>query len=204
MLSAIARGPVPVRHSSAVSVGVLVAALLIGCAKTPSRSQPSPAASLPSSQPVAPDARKPECLQCVIEDMRQATHRDQLTVTGQFEGYSGRWLQSRRTRTRCTLEEEVVGIARFALRGEKAWPSQEPVSIEVELPCPELSRSDYAKLYHYRPDDSERDGLGHAPMLRPGQRYRLTFVRNTQMPMKDPSRLPNGRVLPTLVAVNPL
>jgi hypothetical protein len=204
MLSAIAKGLVLVRYSFSVMRGFLVVASLVGCAKTPSPSLASPAGRPSPSQPVVPDARKPECWQCILEDMRQATHRDQLTVTGQFVGYSGRWTQSHRTRARCTLEEEVVGIARFALRGEKAWPSQEPVSIEVEVPCPELSRSNYAKLYHYRPDDSERDGLGHAPILRPGQRYQLTFVRNTQMPMKDPSSLPNGRVLPTLVAVNPL
>jgi hypothetical protein len=192
------------RRFCKLTVGVLSAVLLVACAKRSSPSQAGAVAASAAAQPAPPDVRKPECLQCILEDMRQATHRDQLTVTGQFTGVAGRWLDGHRTRKRCTLDEEVVGIARFALNGEKAWPSQAPVSLETELPCPELSRPDYAKLYHYRPDDSERDGLGHAPMLRPGHRYRLTFLRNTSMPMKDPSRLLDGRVLPTLVAVNPL
>jgi len=103
-------------------------------------------------------------------------------------------------------------VVRFALVGDNPWrdeftarPTRRDVAemMEVDLPCPELSRPQYAKLYQYDADDSERDGLGHAPVLRRGELYRLTFVRITGMAMREPSHPKNGRLALTLVAVNP-
>lgn len=108
-------------------------------------------------------------------------------MTGRYLGLAGLWLDGKRTRRRCTIQDEVLGVARFTLASDSAW---RPGSlVKADLPCPELSRLDYATLYHYDPNDTERDGLGHAPVLRPGMLCRLTFVRNTDKP--------------TLVAVDP-
>ena len=105
-----------------------------------------------------------------------------------------------------------MGVVRFALLGENPWrdefsalPTRRDLAkmMEVDLPCPELSRPQYARLYQYAPDDSERDGLGHAPVLRRGQLYRLTFVRSTGIAMRDPSHPNDSLLVLTLVAVNP-
>ena len=106
-----------------------------------------------------------------------------------------------------------MGVVRFALIGHNPWRGQisgqsgrsdSVAMVEANLPCPELSRLQYAKLCHYDPDDSERDGLGHAPVLRPGQRYRLTFVRTADVVSLEPSHQDDGQPLHALVAVNPL
>ena len=146
------------------------------------------------------------------EDLRLAAHKAQVVVSARYLGLKGRWLDEQRTNRRCTRDAEVLGVVRFALVGENPWCDEfttlparrNPAkAIEVDLPCPELSRPQYAKMYQYDSDDSERDGLGHAPVLRRGQLYRLTFVRSTAMAKRDPSHPKNGRVELTLVAVNP-
>ena len=106
-----------------------------------------------------------------------------------------------------------MGVVRFSLIGQNPWlgefsgpptPRDLAKMMEVDLPCPELSRPQYAKMYRYDPDDTERDGLGHAPVLRRGGLYRLTFVRSAEAPSRPPSRPSDGRLVLTLVAVNPL
>lgn len=169
-----------------VFLGLAVAACGPG-EKTPATVSVEPAAV---QRPAPATAREPECEQCRIEDRRQAAHRQQVTWTARYLRLADRRLDGRRTRQRCTMNAEVVGTARFELLGEASSPQRRAALIDLALPCPELARPDYAKLYHYDPDDSERDGLGHAPILRPGVRYRLTLVRDAEPP--------------TLVAVNPL
>ena len=132
-----------------------------------------------------------------MEDLRQAAHKDQVVVTARYLGLNKRRTGERPTNRRCTRDLDVVGVVRFALVGDVAE------TIEADLPCPELSRPQYASLSHYDSDDTERDGLGHAPVLRQGQPYRLTLVRNPGLAVREPSR-PKGRPLVlTLVAVNP-
>ena len=147
-----------------------------------------------------------------MEDMRQRAHKDQVGVTARYLGLKERWVDEHRTNRRCTRDAEVMGVVRFALLGENPWrdefsapPTRRDVAkmMEVDLPCPELSRPQYARLYQYNPDDSERDGLGHAPVLRRGQLYRLTFVRSTGIAMGDPSHPNDSLLVLTLVAVNP-
>ena len=147
-----------------------------------------------------------------MEDMRQRAHKDQVGVTARYLGLKERWLDEHRTNRRCTRDAEVMGVVRFALLGENPWrdefsapPTRRDLAkmMEVDLPCPELSRPQYARLYQYDPDDSERDGLGHAPVLRRGQLYRLTFVRSTGIAMRDPSHPNDSLLVLTLVAVNP-
>jgi len=161
--------------------------------------------------PPAP-APKPECAACAMEDLRLAAHKDQVVVSARYLGLMGRWIDEQRTNQRCTRDAEVMGVVRFALVGENPWrdeftppPSRRDLAkmLEVDLPCPELSRPQYAKLYQYDPDDSERDGLGHAPILRRGELYRLTFVRSSDIAMREPSHPQDGRLALTLVAVNP-
>lgn len=141
-----------------------------------------------AKHPVPPAAHEPECEQCRIEDQKQAAHRDQVTLMARYLGLAGRYLDGKPTRQRCSAEDEVMGMARFEVLA-RAESARKRGTIVVTLPCPELARAEYAKLYHYDPGDTERDGLGHAPVLRPGVRYRLTLVRDS-----DP---------PTLVAVDP-
>jgi hypothetical protein len=166
--------------------------------------------STATSPPAAP--RKPECMACVLEDMRLAAHKQQVVVTARYLGVKERWLDEHRTTRRCTRQAEVMGVVRFALIGESPWrddlgqpPSRTDLAniMALDLPCPELSRPEYAQLYRYDPDDTERDGLGHAPVLRPGNRYRLTLVR--QAGIAETPRHPTDRSLVlTLVAVNPI
>ncbi len=162
--------------------------------------------------PTAPKP-KPECIQCAIEDLRQAAHKDQVEVTARYLGLKERWSDEHRTNKHCTRDRDVVGIVRFALIGANPWrdeftgpPTRKDLDkmLEVDLPCPELSRPQYAKLYQYDPDDSERDGLGHAPVLRQGELYRLTFVRNVRLDTTEPSHPNRSGPVRTLVAVNPL
>jgi hypothetical protein len=157
--------------------------------------------------------RKPECVQCALEDRRQAAHRDQIVVVARFLGIQARWLDGLRTRQRCTRDDEVIGVARFELVEDNPWRATLSATVtdrkpskllNANLPCPELSRPQYAELYRYDPDDLERDGLGHAPILRPGARYRLTFVRDLHIAMREPSHPASQQASPTLVAVNPL
>ena len=146
-----------------------------------------------------------------MEDLRLAAHKDQVGVSARYLGLKERWLDEQRTNRRCTRDAEVVGVVRFALLGDNLWRDEFSTSptrrdlakmMEVDLPCPELSRPQYARLYQYNPDDSERDGLGHAPVLRRGQLYRLTFVRSTGA-MREPSHPNDSLLVLTLVAVNP-
>jgi hypothetical protein len=157
-------------------------------------------------------APEPACAACAAEDLRLAAHKDQVVVSARYLGLKGRWIEEQRTNRRCARDAEVMGVVRFALVGDNPWrdeftarPTRRDVAemMEVDLPCPELSRPQYAKLYQYDADDSERDGLGHAPVLRRGELYRLTFVRITGMAMREPSHPKNGRLALTLVAVNP-
>jgi len=166
-------------------------------------SRPAPGKSLP----------KPECFACAMEDLRQAAHKDQVVVTARYLGLKARWSGERRTTHRCTRDLDVVGVVRFALIGKNPWYPELSRSgkrgdlvdlIEAELPCPELSRPQYANLSHYDPDDTERDGLGHAPVLRQGQVYRLTFAKSTGGVIKDTLPPRNKELVLTLVAVNPL
>jgi hypothetical protein len=170
----------------------------------------APAASVRSALVAA--AAKPECAACAMEDIRFAAHKDQVVVSARYLGLKERWIDEHRTNRRCTRDAEVMGVVRFALVGENPWrdeftapPSRRDVAkmMEVDLPCPELSRPQYAKLYQYDPDDSERDGLGHAPVLRRGELYRLTFVRGADIAMREPSHPNDSRLVLTLVAVNP-
>ena len=165
-----------------------------------------------SSRPVPAAAQaKPECEACAMEDLRLAAHKDQVGVSARYLGLKERWLDEQRTNRRCTRDAEVVGVVRFALLGDNLWRDEFSTSptrrdlakmMEVDLPCPELSRPQYARLYQYNPDDSERDGLGHAPVLRRGQLYRLTFVRSTGA-MREPSHPNDSLLVLTRVAVNP-
>jgi hypothetical protein len=150
---------------------------------------------------------------CVLEDQRIAAHKQQVDVIARYLGLKERWLDERRTNRRCRREAEVMGVVRFALLGVNPWqdeltgpPARREVAkpMEVELPCPELSRPAYAALYHYDPDDRERDGLGHAPVLREGERYRLTFVRSARLGVEAPRHPEAPRLVLTLVAVNPI
>jgi len=169
--------------------------------------------SADSSQPVpVAAAAKPECAACAMEDKRLAAHKDQVVVSARYLGLKERWIDEQRTNRRCARDVEVMGVVRFAIVGENPWrgeftspPSRRDLAkmMEVDLPCPELSRLQYAKLYQYDPDDRERDGLGHAPVLRPGELYRLTFVRSTDIVMREPSHSNDSRRVLTLVAVNP-
>ena len=166
-----------------------------------------------SSRPIPTAAAiTPECAACAMEDLRLAAHKDQVVVRARYLGLKERWVDGQRTHQSCTRDAEVMGVVRFALVGENPWrdeftapPTRRDLAamMEVDLPCPELSRPRYAKLYQYDPEDCERDGLGHAPVLRRGQLYRLTFVRSTGIAMKDPRHPRQGRVVLTLVAVNP-
>jgi hypothetical protein len=160
-----------------------------------------------------PARPKPECLECALEDSRRAAHKDQVVVSARYLGLKERWYDEHRTNRRCSRERDVMGVVRFALIGQNPWlgefsapPTRRDLAkmMEVNLPCPELSRPQYAKMYHYDPDDTERDGLGHAPVLRRGELYRLTFVRNVEDPNRPPNRPNEGRLVLTLVAVNPL
>ena len=167
------------------------------------------AATQALAAPSGPGPTKPECIQCAIEDSRQVAHKDQVVVTARYLGLKERRTErGHRTSGRCTRDGEVMGVLRFALIGENPWldpllapPTRRdpPKIIEVSLPCPELSRPQYAEMYRYDPDDTERDGLGHAPVLRRGELYRLTFVRN----VKDLGRETDGRLALPMVAVNP-
>jgi hypothetical protein len=161
-------------------------------------------AALPDSQ------REPECLQCVLEDLREAAHKDQVVVTARYLGLAATWLDGRRTRQRCTPDQEVMGSARFALLGEHPWRGRPPPPhgqraeiMAADLPCPELSRPAYAHLYRYDPDDTRRDGLGHAPVLRRGSVYQLTFVRAAPAVAAAPGPSTDPAPALTLVAVNP-
>lgn len=161
--------------------------------------------------PVAAVA-KPECAACAMEDLRLAAHKEQVVVSARYLGLKERWVDEQRTNRRCTRDSEVMGVVRFALVGDNPWrdeftapPTRRDVArmMEVDLPCPELSRPQYAKLYRYNPDDSERDGLGHALVLRRGEQYRLTFVRSAGVPTADSRRPNDSRLVLTLVALNP-
>jgi hypothetical protein len=133
-------------------------------------------------------------------------------VTARYLGLEERWSGAHRTNLGCTRERDVVGVVRFALMGDNPWRGEfappptrrAPVKVlEMDLPCPELSRPQYAKLYRYDPNDSERDGLGHAPVLRRGELYRLTLVKDAHLAMTEPSHPHGDGPMPTLVAVNP-
>jgi hypothetical protein len=203
------------------AIAVILAGMVggVGChagtaAKTSgsSGSATSQAPAPPPGPAPAASAPKAECAACVEEDLRLAAHKDQVVVSARYLGLEGRWLDGRRTNRRCTRDAEVTGVVRFALVGENPWrgqfnarPSRTELAkmMEVDLPCPELSRPQYARLYQYDPEDSQRDGLGHAPVLRRGELYRLSFVRSTGMAMGEPSHPNDGRLVLTLVAVNP-
>lgn len=160
----------------------------------------------------APNPPIKECLQCAIEDRRSEAHKQQVDVLARYLGLKERWLDEERTRLSCTRDREVWGVVRFAPVGESPWQAwaalhshKEPTNpMEVALPCPELSRPAYAKLYRYDPDDRERDGLGRAPVLQRGKKYRLTFVANPEGLAPDPIHPGRARLDLTLVAVNPL
>jgi hypothetical protein len=180
-------------------------------ASAPSGAAAAQASTSSRPVPAAPQA-KPVCRECAMEDMRQRAHKDQVVVTARYLGLKERWVDEHRTNRRCTRDAEVMGVVRFALLGENPWrdefsapPTRRDLAkmMEVGLPCPELSRPQYARLYQYNPDDSERDGLGHAPALRRGQLYRLTFVRSTGIAMLNPSHSNDSLLVLTLVAVNP-
>ena len=162
----------------------------------------------PPAPPIAPRATEHPCEQCMIEDTRLAAHQEQVVVSARYLGLKEAWLDGKRTKQVCTRSQEVMGIVRFALTGPNPWlqplPSsgKEPIA-EVDLPCPELSRPAYAKLYHYEPDDTLRDGLGHGPILRRGRKYRLTFVRDASITMREPGHATEDKLVLTLVAVNP-
>jgi predicted MPP superfamily phosphohydrolase len=171
---------------------------------------PTEGAAAARLEPVRPHA---ECLQCEIEDRRRQAHKEQLDVTARYLGLKERWFDEKPTKLPCTRDREVWGVVRFALNGEPPWQRQglalrsynEPANrLEVALPCPELSRPAYAKLYQYDPDDRERNGLGHAPVLQRGKNYRLTFVANPEGFADDPIHPEKARLERTLVAVNPL
>jgi len=139
-----------------------------------------------------------------MEDARETAHKDQVTVTARFVRITERWLDGKRTSRRCTIADEVTSVARFALSADHPWPDERlPDVVEVDLPCPELSRPAYAQLYHYDPDDTQRDGLGRAPVLRAGKLYRLTMVRDLRAPLREPNHPTKTDLVPTLVAVNP-
>jgi hypothetical protein len=184
------------------AVAMLLAGIMGGlaCQDGPA-AKASAAIDSAASVPLAP-APKPVCSACALEDQRLAAHKDQVVASGRYLGLKERWLDEQRTSRRCTRDAEVMGVVRFALVGENPWRDDSPARptrgdeaqiVEVNLPCPELSRPQYAKLYQYDPDDSERDGLGHAPVLRQRELFRLTLVRG----------LGPGQRMPTLVAVNP-
>ncbi len=206
-----------------IAVTVMVLAGILGgvacprgkVARVPATRQTAVApTSSPPTHPASTTSKpKPECLQCAIEDLRQAAHKDQVVVTARYLGLEERWSDEHRTNLRCTRDRDVVGVVRFALIGANPWrdefaapPAHEELAriIEADLPCPELSRPQYAKLYRYSPDDRERDGLGHAPVLRRGQLYRLTFVRSPGIAVQDSHSPNHGRPVPILVAVDPL
>jgi hypothetical protein len=112
--------------------------------------------------------------------LRQKLHDDQVVVKARYLGLQGRWLDGGLTNRRCDRDDEITGVVRFALAGENPWRASGLAdTIEAELPCPELSRPDYAKLYRYSPDDRQRDRLGHAPVLRPS---RATLALSTPRP----------------------
>jgi hypothetical protein len=166
----------------------------------------------PSRPAALAAAAKPECEACAMEDVRLKAHKDQVVVSARYLGLKDRWLDEHRSNRRCTRSAEVMGVVRFALVGENPWREEFTASltrrdvaqmITVDLPCPELSRPQYAKMYQYDPDDGERDGLGHAPVLQRGRLYRLTFVKSTDVAMRDSSHPNDGWPLLILVAVNP-
>jgi hypothetical protein len=144
----------------------------------------------------------------MLEDARLAAHQEQVVVNARYLGLKQAWLDGRRTKQVCTRSQEVMGVVRFALTGPNPWlqqlpsPGKEPIA-EVDLPCPELSRPAYAKLYHYDPDDTLRDGLGRGPVLRRGRDYRLTFVKDAHVAMREPIHPTADKLVLTLVAVNP-
>ena len=150
-----------------------------------------------------------ECMACVMEDQHDKAHKDQIAVSARYLGIKERWLDGHRTNRRCTKDYDVIGVVRFVLLGDDPWRDQVPPpagkdsarTIEVDLPCPELSRPAYARLDHYDPDDTQRDGLGHAPILRRGHVYRLTIVRNPILSLNTTHPTGSRPVL-TLVAVN--
>jgi len=186
-------GKFPLRFGVRPEITVLD--LVAGAPKEPSR-------SAGGSPP-----KKAECLQCEIEDRRMQAHKDQVVVTARYLGLNGRWYDEQRTNLRCTREREVWGVLRFRMTRDNPpleWSGSPMRTLELDLPCPELSRRDYAKLYQYDPDDTQRDGLGHAPILQQGKMYRLTVVSNPDGFAESPIHSGDGRLVLTLVAVNPV
>lgn len=185
-------------HAGIPLAGVVVVALGLSLAEPVAAAEPA----------LARPSKTSECAQCAIEDRRREAHEDQVEVTARYLGLEARWLDGRRTQLRCTRDREVWGVLRFRFEGQGRWrawwggPRQQE-NMALALPCPELSRSDYAKLYRYDPDDRQRDGLGHAPILQRGKVYRLTLVGDPDGIADDPTRPGGDKRVLALVAVNP-
>lgn len=157
----------------------------------------------------APSPPAKECLQCAIEDRRSEAHKQQVELTARYLGLEGRWLDGEPSKLDCTRDREVWGVVRFALVGDNPWLEwwggrRHRENMALALPCPDLSRPDYGRLYRYDPDDTERDGLGHAPVLQRGKVYRLKLVASPEGIADDPIRPGAAMRALTLVAVNPL
>lgn len=196
----------------ALTLGVLMDGKYGGCVASPSGVEPKVAALdlVPKREGVsAPQPTPPKCLQCAIEDRRREAHKQQVEVTARYLGLEARWLDGQRTRLGCTRDREVWGVVRFALARQETWLAwwgdrRQRGNLKLALPCPELSRPAYAELYRYDPDDTERDGLGHAPVLRPGKVYRLKLVADPDGLSDDPIQTRGGERVMTLVAADPL
>jgi hypothetical protein len=143
-----------------------------------------------------------------MERNQRAQHLRQVVITARYLGVEGRWSNGERARGHCRDGRIIHGAVRFALSGEGPWHGSDftparLAKMAMGLPCPELSREQYARLSRHRPDDTEVDGLGHAPVLQRGQTYRLTVVENPDL-AEDDAAPDGGEFVWTLVAVNPL
>lgn len=198
----------------AVALGLIVGGKHGGCVAGPSGVEPAAAALdlAPKwggvAAPRAPQPPTQECLQCAIEDRRREAHKQQVEVTARYLGLETRWLDGQRTKLGCTRDREVLGVVRFALVGHETWLAwwgdrRQRGNLKLALPCPELSRPAYAELYRYDPDDTERDGLGHAPVLQRGKVYRLKLVADPDGLSDEPIQLRDGERVMALVAADP-
>jgi hypothetical protein len=153
--------------------------------------QPPPVPELPP--------RKVRCCVCAMHDAAVRERRHQKVIKARFLGVSDlQDASGRHTKERCRPDLEVAGTARFALVGENPWPdsgaSREALSnMRMLLPCPELSRAAYKKMFNidYDYDDPassdslgdppSSNGLGTAPVLRRGHIYQLRVVDREHM-----------------------
>jgi hypothetical protein len=132
-----------------------------------------------------------------MHDAAVRERRHQKVTKARFLGVSDlQDARGRHTKELCRPDLEVAGTARFALVGENPWPdsgaSREALSnMRMTLPCPELSRAAYKKMFNIDYDypassDSLGDppssnGLGTAPVLRRGHIYQLRVVDREHM-----------------------